>query len=325
MRVKNKKVVCLLGGVLLVILSASSVFAQGDVEGSKDHPLISRYAGSYIEAYNVVEWDEYILPLGKMKDGKLTKSQKIEGKVYKICYVCPANHTVLQVAKNYELALKNSAFEILFSGTGQELSEGDISGEDIWSKAFPWPRSIDYFEIGPHPKQRHFSAKLSRPEGDVYISLWIGAWDERPKVRLDVIETKPMETGLVTVAANAEVFRSDISKTGHVAIYGIYFDTGKADVKPESEPVLKEIAKLLQQNPKLNLYVVGHTDNVGSLDSNMKLSQSRAEAVVKVLVSKYGVDAKRLKSYGVGPLSPVASNETEEGRAKNRRVELVEQ
>lgn len=127
------------------------------------------------------------------------------------------------------------------------------------------------------------------------------------------------------MTVNAEALAEDITRTGHVAIYGIHFDTGKADVKPESEPTLKEIANLLQQNPKLNLYVVGHTDNVGTVTSNMELSKHRAEAVVKMLVGKLGVDAKRLIGYGVGPLSPVASNKTEEGRAKNRRVELVEQ
>jgi outer membrane protein OmpA-like peptidoglycan-associated protein len=132
-----------------------------------------------------------------------------------------------------------------------------------------------------------------------------------------------METGLVTV--NAEVLAEDIAKRGHVSVYGIYFDTGKADVKLESEPTLKEIARLLQQNPKLNLYVVGHTDNVGTLSSNMELSKLRAEAVVKVLISKHRIDTKRLHPVGVGPLAPVASNKTEEGRAKNRRVELVEQ
>jgi len=180
-------------------------------------------------------------------------------------------------------------------------------------------RGYAQYKIQSEEDFRYLSAKLSRPEGDVYVSLKYGC----PKVQLDVIEVKPMETGLVTV--NADALARDIARTGHVAIYGIYFDTGKADVKPESEPVLQEIAKLLQQNPKLKLYVVDHTNNVGDLTYNMKLSQARAGAVVKELVSKYGVDAKRLKAHGVGPLSPVVSNNTEEGRAKNRRVELVEQ
>jgi outer membrane protein OmpA-like peptidoglycan-associated protein len=127
------------------------------------------------------------------------------------------------------------------------------------------------------------------------------------------------------IAADAKFMAEGINTTGHVAIYGIYFDFNKADVKPESEPALKEITKLLQQDPKLKIYVVGHTDNVGGLDYNMKLSQQRAEAVVKELVSKYKIAPDRLKAGGAGPLAPVASNDTEEGKAKNRRVELVKQ
>jgi outer membrane protein OmpA-like peptidoglycan-associated protein len=127
------------------------------------------------------------------------------------------------------------------------------------------------------------------------------------------------------IVANAAALGGSIKTTGHVSIYGIYFDTGKSEIKPSSDAAIAEIAKLLKAEGGLNLYVVGHTDNVGGLESNMKLSQSRAEAVVKVLVGKHGIAAARLKGYGVGPLAPVASNAAEEGRAKNRRVELVAQ
>jgi outer membrane protein OmpA-like peptidoglycan-associated protein len=127
------------------------------------------------------------------------------------------------------------------------------------------------------------------------------------------------------VVADAAAFATGLKDTGHVAVYGIYFDTGKSDVKPESDPALKEIAKLLAQDPKLKLYVVGHTDSVGPFEANMKLSQARAEAVAKVLTAKFGVAASRLRAVGAGPTSPVASNATEDGRARNRRVELVEQ
>ncbi len=137
-----------------------------------------------------------------------------------------------------------------------------------------------------------------------------------------IIEKEAMTQAIV---ANAEVFSNDIKSTGHAAVYGIYFDTGKSEIKAESEEALAEIAKLLKNDAGLKLYVVGHTDIVGAIEANMKLSEARAEAVVKALVSKYGVAATRLKGYGVGPLSPVASNDTEEGRAKNRRVELVKQ
>ncbi len=139
---------------------------------------------------------------------------------------------------------------------------------------------------------------------------------------LFIVEKGAMEQSVV---GNAEALASDIKSAGHVAIYGIYFDTAKAVVKPESDAAIAEIAKLLSATPSLAVHIVGHTDNVGPLDVNMKLSQARADAVVQVLVSKYAVAAARLRASGVGPLAPVASNDTEDGKAKNRRVELVKQ
>lgn len=100
---------------------------------------------------------------------------------------------------------------------------------------------------------------------------------------------------------------------------------GRYLVKPESDATLKEIATLLQQDPSLKLFVVGHTDNVGSLASNMDFSKRRADAVTKVLTTKYGIAVARLSAQGDGPTAPVASNDSEDGRAKNRRVELVKQ
>ncbi|ODA45202.1 Major porin and structural outer membrane porin OprF [Thermodesulfovibrio sp. N1] len=127
------------------------------------------------------------------------------------------------------------------------------------------------------------------------------------------------------VVADAKSMMSDIQTKGSAAVYGIYFDFDKADIKPESEPAIKEIAKLLQENRTLKLYVVGHTDNVGTIDYNLKLSKARADAVVKELTTKYKISPDRLRAFGVASLAPVASNKTEDGRAKNRRVELVEQ
>jgi len=141
-------------------------------------------------------------------------------------------------------------------------------------------------------------------------------------IRVEIIEQEAMKQEVV---ADAKFMADGISSTGHVAIYGIYFDFNKSDVKPESEPALSEIAKLLTGTPNLKVFIVGHTDNVGGVDYNMKLSQARADAVVKALTTKYKVNSQSLKGYGVGQLAPVAPNKTEEGRAKNRRVELVEQ
>jgi len=139
---------------------------------------------------------------------------------------------------------------------------------------------------------------------------------------LAIIEKKSM---VQEVVADAKSLARDISSTGHASVYGIHFDFNKATVRPESEPTLKEIAKLLKENSKLKLYVVGHTDSVGKISYNMKLSRARAEALVKALVTKHRVAQDRLGPYGVGPLTHVASNETEEGRALNRRVELVKE
>jgi OmpA-OmpF porin, OOP family len=122
--------------------------------------------------------------------------------------------------------------------------------------------------------------------------------------------------------ADAAAMGSEIDQTGHVAVYGIQFDTGKAVILPDSEQVLAQIQALLEQRPDLKLRVEGHTDNVGARAANQKLSEQRAAAVVSWLVA-HGVDKSRLTAQGFADSKPVADNSTEEGRAKNRRVELV--
>jgi OmpA-OmpF porin, OOP family len=140
--------------------------------------------------------------------------------------------------------------------------------------------------------------------------------------RLSIVEREIMKQEIV---ANAGAMGNDINNTGHVAVYDIYFDSGKAEIKPESDTAIAQISILLKNNESLKLYVVGHTDNVGTIEANTKLSKDRADAVVNTLIAKYGIPAVRLKSFGVASLAPVASNDTEEGKTKNRRVELVKQ
>ena len=139
---------------------------------------------------------------------------------------------------------------------------------------------------------------------------------------LTIVEKQAM---VQDVVASAELFQAGLKTSGHVEVPGIYFDTGKAELKPESDAAVAEIARLLKADPALKVYVVGHTDNVASLDLNTKLSQARAEAVVQALAARHGIAAARLIGRGVGPLAPVASNDSDEGRARNRRVELVKQ
>jgi outer membrane protein OmpA-like peptidoglycan-associated protein len=138
---------------------------------------------------------------------------------------------------------------------------------------------------------------------------------------LTIIEKEAMKQ---EVAIDAASMASNIADNGSVAIYGINFDTAKSDIKPDSAPAIDEIAKLLTNNPALKVGIVGHTDMVGDATSNMRLSQARAQSVITELVSKHGIAAARLVAFGAGPWAPVASNKTEDGRARNRRVELVE-
>lgn len=167
--------------------------------------------------------------------------------------------------------------------------------------------------------ERYATLKFTKDGKEIWAQV-DSAWNAGYQIH--IIEKAGMAQEVV---ASAEAFSNDLKDTGHAAIYGIYFDTGQSLVKPESEPALEQIAKLLKGDPNLKVNVVGHTDNVGTIDANMKLSQARATAVAAVLTSKYGIAATRLKAFGVGPLAPVANNKTDEGKAKNRRVELVEQ
>lgn len=167
--------------------------------------------------------------------------------------------------------------------------------------------------------QRYTTLKVSKDGKEIWTEVdtaWGGGYV------LTIVEKQAM---VQQVTANAEVFRSGLQAAGHVEVPGIFFETGKSELKPESDSTVAEVARLLKADPAMKVYVVGHTDNVASLDLNLKLSQARAESVVQALVSKHGIPAARLMGRGVGPLTPVASNDSEEGRARNRRVELVRQ
>ncbi len=167
-------------------------------------------------------------------------------------------------------------------------------------------------------------------DGDVYLSLikdgtevWVHlSMNIAEQYWLAIVEKGSMKQ---EIEADAAALGAGIKAEGRIAVYGIQFDTGKSEIKPASEPALIEIAKLLKAQPTLKLHVVGHTDNVANLDLNLKLSKARAEAVVQALSSRHGITATRLIAHGIGPVAPVASNDSEAGRAKNRRVELVKQ
>src|SRR5262249_28666729 len=225
---------CLLG-----LFTALAMAQQQDVKGSKDHPLISRYPGSFIKEYSQKEFDQFTLPLGKLTRGKFEKSQHLEGKVTRILYQAPPGRSVLEVFGNYKGALKQAGFETLFTCAKEQCGFGPVT---------QYGGKMENCSQTSEPG--YLSAKLARPRGDVYVSLFSGAsswqWET-----LYIVEMKPMEAGLVTVDAAA--LAGDISRTGHAAVYGIYFDTGKADVKPESDAALAQITKLLENDPQLKL------------------------------------------------------------------------
>lgn len=157
-------------------------------------------------------------------------------------------------------------------------------------------------------------------KGGSVTRVFIQAFNDGAEYSVLIVEEAAMEQSVV---ADAAALKKGLAAEGRVALYGLYFDTGKAVLKPESAPTLEQVVKLLKGDAKLSLFVVGHTDAVGTVEANAKLSNERAAAVVKELVSR-GVEAARLKAAGVGPWSPVASNRSEDGKAKNRRVELVD-
>jgi OmpA-OmpF porin, OOP family len=268
---------------IMVVACSPALFAQDDVAGSKDHPLLNRMPGYYISDYDKKDFESFDF------EGKNGRPAAVEGRYTHITYRTiewGKNASSLQIGRNYQTAITKIGGEVLF----QQLASGG----------------------------GFTTMKLARDAKELWIKIAIG--DGGNIYHLDIIEKAGMEQN---ITANADAWKSDINSTGHAAIYGIYFDTDQAVIKPESAAALKEIAALLKANPSLNIRLVGHTDSTGDFAHNMTLSDARAKAVLTALTSQYGIPAARLSGHGVGPLAPVASNDTEEGRAKNRRVELV--
>jgi OOP family OmpA-OmpF porin len=311
---------------VVTLLELAAAAAAQDVPGSADHQMIARFKGSVIRAQARQDFAQYILPLGPADkaETKFQKQRDLEGKVLKTLYEGPAGSSPLAVYRSYQTALQQAGFATLFT-----CSVKQCSPEGRLQYAVKATRAGDYIkDLGGHSLDDDAAYLLvaHQAKNDVHVVVYATQlWHDPTRVvyMVDVIEPKPLKSGLVTI--DAKVMADDISQAGHVALYGIYFDTGKAVLKPESKPALVEIAKLLDIQPTLKLHVVGHTDNAGTLAKNMALSRERADAVVTALATDYHIAAARLIANGVGPLAPVAPNSTEEGRGKNRRVELVPQ
>jgi OmpA-OmpF porin, OOP family len=218
------------------------------------------------------------------------KTQSVEGHSLYVNYYLNENAQApsgLQIVRNYTNAIRKLGGQLIY-----EYEDG----------------GVQYVTLKLAKNGQEVWAKVSGAGNGNYF--------------INIIEKESMNQDVV---ADASSMANTIKQTGKVAVYGIYFDTGKSVLKAESKGTLEEISKLLKADTGLKLYVVGHTDNTGTFDANMKLSMERAASVVNALVSQYSVNAASLKACGSGPVSPVASNDTEEGKALNRRVELVKQ
>lgn len=300
-----------------------------DVKGASDHELVKRYEGSTIIAYETKNFDSLRVPTAKIAfaagSWAFPKSTVVEGQITRIQTKAPMGRTSLEVFRNYESALKAAGFAILFSCVKAQCGDGDTFAQTLFGTTTP-PLTLN------QKSQAYLAAKLARAGSEAWVRLFAieneewasnaGTEKGQVVVQLDIAETKAMQGGMVTV--NADGMRNAIRDTGRVALYGIYFDSGKADVKPESKGALDEIAKLLTANASMKLLVVGHTDTAGAMSANRELSERRAAAVVQQLVSGRGIAQSRLTPVGVGFAAPLATNRTPDGKAKNRRVELVE-
>ena len=340
-----------------LLLLASAGLAGGaqalDTVPSKDLPRlvdlpgIKRYTGSVLVQRDDVAYDEVNFPTGKVhySDNQLRASKSVAraGQRSLLVYVAPSGRSPLEVLRNYQQELKSAGFTTLFECADDACGEqGALTGSNNFNfantmftdKTYNAPRgSAHACAAGAQAADFRYSLLDNAAKGEtVAVMTWRplvkgyaiacpDAMENHSSALVLRVQAKAMESKMSTVSAS-EINQSLLAN-GKVALYGILFDTGKAEIKPESKPSLDEIGKLLKGDPQLKLHVVGHTDNQGGLEPNFELSRRRAGAVKDLLVKQYGIGAERLTANGVSYLAPVSSNGNEAGRAKNRRVELV--
>lgn len=325
-------------------------FFSKDLPGASDSPLTGRYTGSFILARTQKAFDEIKLPSGPSEGASYSDGKKFsatitaQGTVTRSIYVAPVGRSSLEVTSNFVDALTAKGFEPVFRCSGDACGESFVVLKYRWDKPETKVLGNNYEHLrrllvdavfDQLVDVRYSLFKKTAPEGDTYVAVYGGvhrggsfgdysaALADRPGVLLEIVEPRKMEKRMEMVSA--EEIGGDLAKQGKAIFYGIQFAFDKADIKPESESQLAEMAKFMKANAQLRAFIIGHTDNKGTLDYNVSLSNRRADAVVKALATRHGIDAKRMTARGLGPLSPVATNRTEDGQAKNRRVELVEQ
>lgn len=319
---------------LTFVQLAHAKMPEKDMVKGQDHSLVSRFQGSKMVGYGLKEFDEVMLVAGKRTQDKSGKGVnnllRLEGKYTRIAYNYPRERSSLEVLRNYQMALEKAGLKPLFSCAREECGKdfGDyLLASRLRDHFIDGEAHSSPFNYG-REDMRYLLAKGTLSSGaPVHVVVYVVSpvQDKNGGIYVEVVEAKGMETGKVTVSLNATDMAKAIAAEGKIAVYGVHFDTDKADVKPESKASLGEMAKLLQQDAGLKVHVVGHTDNQGTLARNLELSQKRAESVIKALTAEYKIDARRLSAKGIASYAPLASNNDDAGREKNRRVELVKQ
>ncbi|MDR6870465.1 outer membrane protein OmpA-like peptidoglycan-associated protein [Bosea sp. BE125] len=350
-----------LAGVAMALMAlsgaahADATIPTKDIAGVKDNPMLKRYEGSFIVSGASSAFTDFKVPLSKLEQTDRRdpmnnilfvpkQEQEVEGAFTRLVYVAPANRSPLEVLRNYQDEIEAAGGAVLFGckteGCGGDHTRASSGGGGESSLMMYFFREADIKDgsfsngacavTGTISDQRFFAAKLPRPGGEAHVTVqtyqlgdngYCTALTGRTVAVVHIVEPRSREKKMTEVKAQ-EMARS-LGSTGRIALYGILFDTNKTEIKPESAATLQEIAALMKSDAKLAVIVVGHTDNQGGYDYNVDLSRRRADAVIKALAADYKLDAKRFRAAGVGMVAPVASNDAEEGRSQNRRVELV--
>jgi OmpA-OmpF porin, OOP family len=339
------------------VASAKPTEPTADLPGSRDSAVLKRFQGSKIVSYEHKSQGEFALPLApleKVPERKDThnnfffapkQKKELVGDYTRLVYLTPPDHSPLELANSYADEVKRQGGRILFQCAGEECggdpkrgSGGGGGRMSLSMHLYPEDTFTDkHLSLGDClmrtqlSDRRYFSAQLAKPGTYVSVYTFTVAPDacestmpNRTVALVQIIEGgREVESRSVTV--NAAALAESISTVGRATVYGIYFDTNQAEIKGESEPTLEQMAKLLTDRPKLKVLIVGHTDNVGGYTANVELSQRRAKAVVSALSTRFKIAADRLTAVGVSSASPLDTNKTDAGRAKNRRVEIVEQ
>ena len=298
--------------IVTCLAIAPAVAQSRDVSGAKDYPGIGRFAGSVITGYQAKEFDAARVQAAPFKDGKPADARRLEGRVTRIAYRTKPGPSILEVSRNFENQLAKAGFETLLACDTDQCGGIPFTEQiDVLPIPQMWVDGFNY---------RYYLGHKKNGAADIYAAVVTSKNNENVTTQLEVAVVGAMENKMIDAAAMAK----GLGEKGHIALYGIYFDTDKAVIKPNSKPTLDEMAKLLRDKPQLRVFIVGHTDSQGSYQHNMTLSRERAAAVAAALIGGYKIAHNRLYTAGVGYLAPVGSNATEEGRALNRRVELVE-